>query len=64
MLNRLPNVNQINAALHVPALHLHSFVNLMVWIKKNPHHRKGILKMFEHTYTNITDARIHLHKHI
>lgn len=63
MLNRLPNVNQINAALHVPALHLHSFVNLMVWIKKKPTSSKGHL-MLEHTYTNITDARIHLHKHI
>lgn len=63
MLNRLPNVSQINAALHVPALHLHSFVNLMVWIKKNPHHRKGI-KCSNTLTQNITDARIHLHKHI
>lgn len=53
MLNRLPNVNQINAALHVPALHLHSFVNLMVWIKKKT----------PHIIERALNVRTHLHKH-
>lgn len=51
MLNCLPNVNQINAALHVPALHLHSFVNLMVWIKKN------------HIIERALNVRTHLHNY-
>lgn len=51
MLNCLPNVNQINAALHVPVLHLHSFVNLMVWIKK------------KHIIERALNVRTHLHKH-